>query len=87
MKSRQQYQRENGAPSPIGVERPPRVTGEADEPNAILFVRLLHAGGLEVFEGGLFRAVLDLEDPLLSDQPLRPVASGGFRRPRVVSVQ
>jgi hypothetical protein len=32
-------------------------------------VRLLRAGGLEVFQGGPFRAVLDLENPLPSDHP------------------
>jgi hypothetical protein len=32
-------------------------------------LRLLHAGGLEVFEGGSFRAVLDLENPLPPDHP------------------
>jgi len=32
-------------------------------------VRLLRAGGLEVFEGGPFRAVLDLENPVPSDHP------------------
>jgi hypothetical protein len=32
-------------------------------------VRLLRAGGLEVFEGGPFRAILDLENPLPFDHP------------------
>ena len=42
-------------------------------------VRLLRAGGPEVFEGGSFRAVLDLENPLPPDHP----GVSGFRRRHV----
>jgi len=50
-------------------------------------VRLLRAGGPEVFQGGSFRAVLDSENPLPSDHPgvqrfssaarLHPAGDGG----------